>query len=188
MRRIAIGAPNPSGNGVVPIPLADVADVNLVTGPSFIYRENRQRYIPIKFSVRGRDLGGAVPEAQEKLAEKVPLPGGYGIEWAGEFNDLKEALMRLAIVVPVSLALVALLLFFNFGSIADTLLAASVMPMAVVGGVCAVLERYALQRVGGDRVCRAIRHCHDGGNHRAVLFQPTPGFRPGEVRGATTRL
>jgi len=138
MRRITIGAPNAAGNGVVPIPLADVAEVSLVTGPSFIYRENQQRYIPIKFSVRGRDLGGAVLEAQDKFAEKVQLPGGYRVEWAGEFNDLKEALKRLEVVVPASLALIALLLFLNFGSVVDTLLAASVMPMAVVGGIFAL--------------------------------------------------
>ncbi len=138
MRRITIGAPNPSGSGIVPIPLTDVADINLVSGPSFIYRENQHRYIPIKFSVRGRDLGGAVLEAQHKLEEELKLPGGFRIEWAGEFNDLKEAIDRLEIVVPVSLAFIALLLYLNFGSIRDTLLSTSVMPMAIVGGIFAL--------------------------------------------------
>ena len=138
MRRITIGAPNPNGTGVVPIPLADVADVRLVSGPSFIYRENQQRYIPIKFSVRGRDLGGAVLDAQGKLEEELKLPGGFRIEWAGEFNALKEAIARLQIVVPASLALIALLLYMNFGSVRDTLLATSVMPMAIVGGIFAL--------------------------------------------------
>jgi cobalt-zinc-cadmium resistance protein CzcA len=138
IRRIPIGVPSPSGSGIVPIALSDVADVKLVSGPAFIYRENQHRYIPIKFSVRGRDLGSTVSEAQARIAEKVKLPGGYRIDWAGEFNDLQEALARLEIVVPVSLALIALLLFLNFGSMVDTLLAASVMPMAVVGGVLAL--------------------------------------------------
>lgn len=135
MRRIPIAAPNPSGTGVVPIALADVADVNLVSGFSFIYRENQERYIPIKFSVRGRDLGGAVLEAQHKIAEQVKMPGGSRLEWVGEFGDLQEAIKRLEVVVPLSLALIALLLFVNFSSVIDTLLAISVMPMALTGGI-----------------------------------------------------
>ncbi len=138
IRRITIGAPNPSGNGVVQIPLADVADVKLVSGASFIYREGQERYIPIKFSVRGRDLGGAVMEAQQKVAEQVKIPGGYRLEWVGEFGQMNEAMDRLKIVVPLSLGLILLLLFFNFSSITDTLLAASVMPMALIGGIFAL--------------------------------------------------
>jgi heavy metal efflux system protein len=80
IRRITIGAPSPSGSGVVPIPLTDVATVQLVSGASFIYRENQERYIPIKFSVRGRDLGSAVLEAQQKIAQQVQLPAGYRLE------------------------------------------------------------------------------------------------------------
>ena len=138
MRRIPIGAPNPSGTGIVPIPLSDVAKVELVPGYSFIYRENQERYIPIKFSVRGRDLGSAVLEAQHKIAEQVHLPAGSRMEWVGEFGDLQEAIGRLAVVVPISLALIAMLLFFNFSSVVDTLLAASVMPMALIGGILAL--------------------------------------------------
>jgi heavy metal efflux system protein len=139
IRRITIGASNPSGNGVVPIPLADVADVKLVSGTSFIYRENQQRYLPIKFSVRGRDLGGAVLEAQQKVAKEIQLPAGYRLEWVGEFGALQEAIGRLAIAVPLSLALILILLYLNFGSIIDMLLAASVMPMALVGGIFALV-------------------------------------------------
>jgi heavy metal efflux system protein len=138
IRHITIGAPNPSGNGIVPIPLTDVASVNLTSGASFIYRENQQRYIPIKFSVRGRDLGGAVLEAQQKIAQQVQLPSGYRLEWVGEFGELQEAIGRLAIVVPLSLALICILLFLNFGSLTDMLLAASVMPMALIGGIFAL--------------------------------------------------
>ena len=138
IQHITIGAPNPSGSGVVPIPLTDVARVSLVSGPSFIYRENQERYIPIKFSVRGRDLGGAVLEAQRKVTEQVPMPAGSRVEWVGEFGDLQDALERLEVVVPLSIALILLLLFVNFSSLVDTLLAASVMPMALIGGIFAL--------------------------------------------------
>jgi heavy metal efflux system protein len=138
IRRITIGATNPGGAGVVPIPLSDVASVDLVSGASFIYREGQQRYIPIKFSVRGRDLGGAVLEAQQKIAQQVQLPSGYRLEWVGEFGELQEAIGRLAVAVPLSLALICLLLFVNFGTITDMLLAASVMPMALIGGIYAL--------------------------------------------------
>jgi cobalt-zinc-cadmium resistance protein CzcA len=138
IRRITVGAPNPSGSGVVPIPLTDVATVDLVSGASFIYREDQERYIPIKFSVRGRDLGSAVLEAQQKIAQQVQLPSGYRLEWVGEFGELQEAIGRLAVAVPLSLGLICMLLFLNFGSIIDMVLAASVMPMALIGGVLAL--------------------------------------------------
>jgi heavy metal efflux system protein len=134
IRAIPVALPNAAG-GVSQIPLSTVADVRLVSGYSFIYRENQTRYIPIKFSVRGRDLGGAVLEAQHKIDAQVKLPPGSRIEWVGEFGDLQAALSRLEVVVPISLALIVLLLFLNFGSVVDTALAASVMPMALVGGV-----------------------------------------------------
>ena len=138
IRRIPVAAPNPSGGPPVQIPLSDVADVKFVSGASFIYRENQERYIPIKFSVRGRDLGGAVLEAQQKVAHDVKMPGGYRMEWVGELGDLQNALTRLEIVVPISLVLIGLLLFMNFSLISDTLLAISVIPMAVIGGILAL--------------------------------------------------
>jgi cobalt-zinc-cadmium resistance protein CzcA len=135
MGRINVGAPSPSGNGTVPIPLADVAAIRLVAGPSFIYREQQERYIPVKFSVRGRDLGSAVLDAQRKVADEIQLPGGYRLEWIGEFSNLTDALQRLTIVVPLSILLICILLYMNFGSVADVLLAASVIPMALMGGI-----------------------------------------------------
>src|SRR5271165_5472858 len=135
IRRITIGAPNPSGSGIVPIPLTDVATVQLVSGASFIYRGNQERYIPIKFGVRGRDLGSAVLEAQQKIAQQVQLPAGYRLEWVGEFGELQEAISRLAVAVPLALGLICTLLFLNFGSVSDMLLSASVMPMALIGGI-----------------------------------------------------
>ena len=125
-------------NGITQIPLSDVASVKLVSGASYIYREGQERYLPIKFSVRDRDLGSAIAEAQRKVAEQVPLPAGSRLEWVGEFGNLQDAIARLKIVVPLSLALIALLLWINFGSVPDTLLAMSVIPMAVVGGIFAL--------------------------------------------------
>jgi cobalt-zinc-cadmium resistance protein CzcA len=133
--RIAIGAPGPGGNGITPVPLSDVARVRLTSGASFIYREGQERYIPIKFSVRGRDLGTVVLEAQKKVAESVLLPGGYHLQWVGEFGNLQDALSRLEVVVPLSVLLICLLLYMNYGSIADMLLSASVIPMALIGGI-----------------------------------------------------
>lgn len=138
IRRLTIAAPNPNGNSVIQIPLSDVADVSLISGAAFIYREQQERYIPIKFSVRGRDLGSAVLEAQQKVANLVQMPGGYRVEWVGEFGNLEDAVHRLEVVVPISLVLICLLLYANFSSLTDTLLAASVMPMALIGGVFAL--------------------------------------------------
>jgi heavy metal efflux system protein len=137
IRRITIGAPNPNG-GVVPIPLIDVASVTLVSGASFIYREQQERYVPVKFSVRGRDLGTAVLEAQKKVADQVLLPGGYHLSWVGEFGNLEEAIARLSIMVPLSVGLICLLLYMNFASVVDMLLAVSVIPMAAIGGILAL--------------------------------------------------
>ncbi len=135
IRRIPISAAASSGNGVIQIPLQDVADIQLVSGAAFIYREQQQRYVPIKFSVRGRDLGGAVLEAQHAVEAQVTLPGGYYLEWVGEFGNLQEAAARLGVAIPLSLALIVLLLYLNFGNLRDALLAASVIPMALLGGI-----------------------------------------------------
>ena len=140
IRRISIAAPDPSGNGAtVQVPLGEVASVQLISGPSFIYREHQERYVPIKFSVRGRDLGSAVLEAERKVEQQVRLPGGYRTEWVGEFGNLEDALHRLAVAVPLSIVLICILLFINFGSMVDVLLAASVIPMALIGGIFALI-------------------------------------------------
>ena len=135
IRRITVGAPSPGGAGVIQVPLTDVANITYESGASFVYREQQSRYIPIKFSVRGRDLGGAVLEAQAKVAREVRMPGGYRLEWVGELGQLQSALGRLAVMVPISFILIGLLLFLNFSLLSDTLLAASVMPMALIGGI-----------------------------------------------------
>ena len=137
IRGITIGASAPGG-GVVQIPLGDVANVRLVSGASFIYRENQERYLPIKFSVRGRDLGGTVADAQQRIGQQIKLPPGYHLEWVGEFGEFQEAIQRLMVIVPLSMLLIGILLYTNFGSLTDTLLAASVIPMALVGGIFAL--------------------------------------------------
>jgi cobalt-zinc-cadmium resistance protein CzcA len=137
IRNITVGAANPAG-GVVQVPLSEIATVELVSGAAFIYRENQERYIPVKFSVRGRDLGGAVLEAQGRIAEEVTLPPGFHLEWVGQFTNLQDAVQRLTIVVPVTIALIALLLYVNFSSVTDMVLTLSVIPMAMIGGIFAL--------------------------------------------------
>ena len=122
IQNLRIGAAGPNGT-ITQIPLSEVASINVVSGAAYIYREQQERYLPIKFSVRERDLGGAIREAQDKVAEQVQLPPGSRLEWVGEFGNLQDAIKRLSIVVPISLALIAVLLWFNFGSMIDTLLA-----------------------------------------------------------------
>jgi cobalt-zinc-cadmium resistance protein CzcA len=127
-----------TAGGIAQLPLSELATIKLVSGPSYIYREQQQRYLPIKFSVRDRDLGNAILEAQTKVAEKVPLPAGTRLEWVGEFKNLEDAIARLKVVVPVTLAIIGVLLWIHFASVRDTLLAMSVIPMAVLGGIFAL--------------------------------------------------
>jgi cobalt-zinc-cadmium resistance protein CzcA len=138
IRHITVNAPNPSGTGTIPVPLEDVADIQFVTAASQIYREAQERYVPVKYSVRGRDLGGATLEAQAEVARKVHLPAGVRLEWVGELGELNDALARLEVAVPVSLLLVVMLLYFNFGGLRPAFLAASVLPLAMIGGILAL--------------------------------------------------
>src|SRR6201747_125852 len=138
IQNLRIGAPGPNG-AITQIPLSEVASIQLVSGAAYIYREQQERYLPIKFSVRERDLGSAIKEAQDKGGNQIQLPPGSRVEWVGEFGNLQDAIKRLSIVVPISLALIAVLLWFNFGSMIDTLLAMSVIPMAIFGGVLGLL-------------------------------------------------
>ena len=133
IRQIAIGVQG--GDGVTQVPLSEVAKIQLASGAFYIYREQQERYIPVKFSVRERDLGGAVLEAQQKVADTVVLPSGYRLEWAGDFANFQSAVERLSIAAPIAIALILLLLYLSFGSLVDTLLAASAIPLALVGGI-----------------------------------------------------
>jgi cobalt-zinc-cadmium resistance protein CzcA len=128
-----------AGNGQTAyIPLKELATISLDTGASYIFHEHNQRYIPIKFSVRERDLGGTVAEAQKRIAEKVKLPSGYRIDWAGEFEGLQQAKNRLAVIVPISLILILMLLYGLFNSLRDSLMALTGIPFAIGGGVLAL--------------------------------------------------
>jgi len=133
-RNIKVGITTSSGANAY-IPLSELATISLDTGASYIYHERNQRYIPVKFSVRGRDLGGTVADAQEQIAQKVKLPEGYRIEWAGEFEELQHAKKRLEVIVPVSLVLILVLLYSLFNSVRDSLLALAGIPFAIAGGV-----------------------------------------------------
>jgi heavy metal efflux system protein len=135
---LTIAVQDPATNKVAQIPLTEVASINLVSGPAFIYREQQQRYIPIKFSVRGRDLGSTVLEAQRRIADEVQLPAGYRLEWAGEFGNLQDAVNRLKVIVPLTILLIGVLLYVNFASLTDTLLGIAVVPMAMIGGIFAL--------------------------------------------------
>src|SRR5262249_4328216 len=103
--RIKVGFSTPSGTNAY-IPLNEIAAISIDTGASYIFHERNVRYIPIKFSVRGRDLGSTVAEAQQRIARNVPLPNGYRIAWAGEFDELQQAKARLAVVVPSTLIMI----------------------------------------------------------------------------------
>ncbi len=136
IRSIPVALPNNDPKSPTAyIALGELGEVRLETGAAYIYRENNQRFVPIKYSVRGRDLGSTVAEAQAVVAKRVPLPQGYRMEWTGEFGALLEAQKRLAIIVPLSLILIMMLLYSLFNSIRDSLLALAGIPFAVAGGI-----------------------------------------------------
>jgi cobalt-zinc-cadmium resistance protein CzcA len=120
------------------IPLSELATISLDTGAAWIYHESIERFIPVKFSVRGRDLGGTVAEAQDRISRNVKLPSGYRLDWAGEFGELQTAKKRLAIIVPVSLVLILGLLYALFNSLRECLLALTGIPFTIAGGVLAL--------------------------------------------------
>ncbi len=120
------------------LPLHQIAQVEEIVGPRQITRENNQRFISIQTNVRGRDIGSFVAEGQKLIAQKVKLPSGYFIEWGGQFELQQAANKRLAIVIPITLGLVFLLLFMNFGSLSNSLLIMMNIPLALVGGVVAL--------------------------------------------------
>lgn len=123
----------PSNNGRG-IPLQEIATITYETGAAFIYREGNSRYIGIGFSIEGRDLGSTIAEAKEVVGKEVSLPKENYMEWAGEFESKERAAKQLTLVVPVSLALILLLLYFNFGNIKDTLVSSLTLAFAFIGG------------------------------------------------------
>jgi len=116
------------------IPLKEIATIDYITGPAFIYREGSSRYIAVGFSIEGRDLGSTIAEARAKVDREVKLPKSNTMTWAGEFESKERASKQLAVIVPAVLLLILFLLYFNFGTVKDTLIAASTIPYAFIGG------------------------------------------------------
>ncbi|UFH53941.1 efflux RND transporter permease subunit [Spirosoma sp. KNUC1025] len=120
------------------IPLKEIATIRQVTGPAFIYRDLNKRFIGVKFSVRGRDLGSTIAEAQQRVREKLSPAKGYSVEWVGEFENQVRATGRLGQVVPISIAAIFVILFITFGNAKDAGLVLLNVPFALIGGILAL--------------------------------------------------
>lgn len=120
------------------IPLKQLATISMQTGPFIIYRENNERYIPVKFSVRERDLESTVKEAEAKIHQQVALPDGYRIEWHGEYDQLQDEKLRLSKIVPVTLLMILFLVYLALNSVRDALLVLCAVPFSLVGGIFAL--------------------------------------------------
>ncbi len=123
--------PTQSGNK---IPLKEIATISYLTGPTFIYREGSSRYIATGFSITGRDLGSTIAEAKKVVKEKTNIPEENKVIWAGEFESKERATAQLGLIVPAVMILILFLLYFNFGTIKDTLISALTIPFAFIGG------------------------------------------------------
>lgn len=128
--------PGPAGTSV---PLSEVADVSVVTGPKQISHDDGHRRIVIQLNVRGRDLGGFVADAQRAIAQKVKLPTGYYVAWGGQFENQQRAMKRLAVIVPITIGLIFLLLYSSFGSLRQAALIILNVPFALIGGILGLL-------------------------------------------------
>ena len=128
----------PAKDGAM-IPIQELADIKTITGPLIIYRDNHTRFCAVKFSVRGRDMGSAVKEAQQKVSQQVSLPEGYTLKWTGDFENQQRASKRLAQVVPISIAIIFIILFVLFGNSRDAGLVLLNVPYAAVGGIGTLL-------------------------------------------------
>jgi len=120
------------------IPVKEIADIIKITGPILIFRDNNERFVALKFSVRGRDMGSAIAEAQKKVNAAIKLPKGYSMEWQGDFENQQRASHRLSIVVPISLILIFFILFVLFGNVTDAGLILLNVPFAIIGGITAL--------------------------------------------------
>lgn len=120
------------------IPLAQVADIRTAEGASFIYREGLRRYVPIRFSVRGRDMQSTIEEAKSLIEKKIKRPEGVTIDWAGEYNELQEANSRLEIIIPLALLLIAGVLYWATLSLVNTAILMAQVPLACLGGIVAL--------------------------------------------------
>lgn len=137
--------PTDIGNLMVPtesgskVPIKEIATITMKTGPCLIFRDDNQRYSAVKFSVRGRDMGSAIAEAQDKVSKAISLKKGYTMVWQGDFENQQRATKRLQQVVPISLLAIFLLLFTMFGNLKDAGLVFLNVPCAIVGGIIALL-------------------------------------------------
>ena len=120
------------------IPIKELAEIRTITGPLLIFRDNHARFCAVKFSVRGRDMGTAVAEAQEKVNASVRLPEGYSLKWTGDFENQQRATKRLSQVVPVSIAVIFVILFILFSNARDAGLVLLNVPFAAAGGIVAL--------------------------------------------------
>ncbi|WP_301924457.1 efflux RND transporter permease subunit [Ferruginibacter sp.] len=121
------------------VPIKSIATIQRLTGPSIIFRDDNRRYSAVKFSVRGRDMGSTIAEAQEKVNKVVHLDKGYDMQWAGDFENQQRASKRLGQVVPISLLLIFLILFIMFGNVKDAGMVLLNVPFAIIGGIAALL-------------------------------------------------
>jgi cobalt-zinc-cadmium resistance protein CzcA len=175
------------------VPLASVAAIRTVQGPEAINHEGGQRRLVVQTNVRGRDVGGFVAEAQQKMAA-VSLPAGYYVEWGGQFENQQRATRRLMIVIPASLAIIFLLLFLTFGRVRQALLVILNVPFALVGGIAALWIRglnlnlsasvgfialFGVAVLNGIVMIAAINRLREEGHL---------DLRPAILRGAATRL
>jgi len=120
------------------VPLKEIAGIQTLTGPAFIFRDNNTRHIAVKFSIRERDLGSTIAEAQQKVNAKVKLPEGYKMTWNGEFENQTRATNTLARVVPICLLVIFLILFVTYGNVKDAFLTIMNVPFALIGGILAL--------------------------------------------------
>lgn len=133
-------SPEKIGNIIIPtmndqkVPLREIATIDYHTGPAFIYRDGNSRYIGVGFNIEGRDLGSTIADAKKQIAADVKLPKSYKVVWAGEFESKERATKQLMNVVPVSLLLILLLLYANFGNLKDTLISSLTLAFAFIGG------------------------------------------------------
>ncbi len=128
----------PAMNGAM-VPIKELADIRTITGPLLIFREHHERFCAVKFSVRGRDMGSAVTEAQHKVSKLVKLPSSYYLKWAGDFENQQRATNRLEQVVPISIIIIFIILFVLFSNVRDAVLVLCNVPFAAVGGIMALL-------------------------------------------------
>ena len=120
------------------IPLNMLARIEQANGPFFVYREGAKRYMAVKFGIRDRDLGSTVAEAQKRIAKEVVLPHGYMLKWAGQFDQMKEAQKKLSLIIPATLGIIFLLLYFAFSNLRDAALVLLNVPFAAIGGIMAL--------------------------------------------------